>query len=154
MTNITLDEYKKLAQFYRDTLDFYIAPVEKPIVSIDGVVEKYKGGKEKYYKVMPVGYKGRFHGKDDYLRDVDDIEIEEWFNEGFGLAVIAKGWSEKYKKFQRVFDIDAFGGMTKAEFWDKYNDDLCHCFVTESFKGYHVFVFSDIFISISENTNT
>ena len=152
MTNITLDEYKKLAQFYRDTLDFYIAPVEKPIVSIDGVVEKYKGGKEKYYKVMPVGYKGRFHGKDDYLRDVDDIEIEEWFNEGFGLAVIAKGWSEKYKKFQRVFDIDAFGGMTKAEFWDKYNDDLCHCFVTESFKGYHVFVFSDIEMNISKFT--
>jgi hypothetical protein len=152
MTTISLNEYLKLAQFYRDTLDYYIAPVEKPIVSVDGVVEKYKGGKEKYYKVMPIHYKGRYHGKDDYLRHVDDTEIEEWYNEGFGLAVIAKGWSEKHKKFQRVFDIDAFGSMNKAEFWKKYEDVLCHCFVTESFKGYHVFVMSDIEMNISKFT--
>ena len=150
MNNISLDEYKKLAIFYRDTLDYYIAPVEKPIVNADGSVEKYKNGKEKYYKVMPVGYKGRYHGKDDYLRFVNDEEIEEWFNEGYGLAVIAKGWSEKYQKYQRVFDIDSFGGMTKEEFWKKYEGDLSFNFVTESFKGYHVFVMSDVEMTISK----
>lgn len=147
---MTLQEYKKLAIFYRDTLDYYIAPVEKPIVNEYGTVEKYKNGKEKYYKVMPVGYKGRYHGKDDYLRFVTDEEIEEWFNEGYGLAVIAKGWSEKYQKYQRVFDIDSFGGMTKEDFWKKYEGDLSFNFVTESFKGYHVFVMSDIEMTISK----
>jgi len=152
MQNISLQEYLKLAQFYRDTLDLYIAPVEKPIVSVDGIVDKYKNGKEKYYKVMPVGYKGRYHGKDDYLREVGDEEIIEWYNEGFGLAVITKGWSEKYKKFQRVYDIDSFGTLSKKEFWDKYGDALSNNFVTESFKGYHIFVFSDVEMSISKFT--
>lgn len=150
MNNITLNEYKKLAIFYRDTLDLYIAPVEKPTIDIDGKVEKSKNGKDKYYKVMPVGYKGRYHGKDDYIREVSDEEIEDWYNEGFGLAVITKGWSEKYKKFQRVYDIDSFGGLTKEEFWQKYGDDLCFNFVTESFKGYHIFVMSDVEITISK----
>lgn len=152
MQNISLNEYLKLAQFYRDTLDFYIAPVEKPIVSSEGIVEKYRDGKEKYYKVMPVGYKGRYHGKDDYLREVGDDEITEWFNEGYGLAVIAKGWSEKYKKFQRVYDIDSFGELSKKDFWAKYGDELGCNFVTESFKGYHVFVMSDVEMAISKFT--
>lgn len=150
MNNISLSEYKKNAIFYRDTLDLFIAPVDKPIVDSEGKVEKYKNGKEKYYKVMPVGYKGRYHGKDDYLREVTDSEIEDWYNEDFGLAVITKGWSDKYQKFQRVYDIDSFGELTKEEFWKKYGDDLAFNFVTESFKGYHIFVMSDVEITISK----
>ena len=152
MTNITFERYLKWAKFYRDELDLYIAPVESPIVNEDGSVTPTKNGKEKYYKVMPVGYKGRYHGKDDYLRYVPDAEIEEWYNCGFGLAVITKGWSEKYKKYQRIFDIDSFGTLTKKEFWDKYSLALGNTFVTESFKGYHIFVFSDVEISITNFT--
>lgn len=130
----------------------YIAPVDKPIVDEKGNVTPSKNGKEKYYKTMPAGYKGRYNGKDDYLREVSDEEISEWFDEGFGLAVITKGWSEKYRKYQRIFDIDSFGEITKEQFWEKYADALSGNFVTESFKGYHVFVFSDTEIAITKFT--
>lgn len=152
MQNITQEQYLKWAQFYRDTLDMYIAPVEAPIVNKDGSVVPTKNGKEKYYKVMPVGYKKRFHGKDDYLREISDEEIQEWYEAGYGLAVITKGWSEKYKKYQRIFDVDAFGSLTKEEFWEKYSSALEDTFVTESFKGYHIFVFSDTEMDITNFT--
>jgi len=152
METITFESYLKTAKFYRDELDYYIAPVAKPVLDKDGQVISTLKGIAKYYKVMPFGYKGRCNGKDDYLRAVSNDEIKDWYEAGFGLAVVAKGWSEKFKKFQRVFDIDSFSGMSKEEFWKKYGDDLSFNFVTESFKGYHVFVLSDVEITITNFT--
>jgi len=140
---ITKKEYIKWARFYRDTLDLYIAPIAAPIV-IDGkVLPTDKRGNKKYYKAMPIGYKGNFHGKDDYQCEVSDKEVEEWYDEGFGIAVIPKGKSEMFGKHQLIFDLDDFGELTKEEFWKKYKDDLADNFVSETSKGYHIFVFSD-----------
>ena len=144
--------YLKWAKFYRDELDMFIAPVQKPMLSSEKKVLPTLNGKDKYYKVMPVGYKERYHGKDDYLRDVSDEEISEWEKEKFGIAVITRGYSTHYKKYQRIFDIDNFGSLTKEQFWKKYSGALAGNFVTESYKGYHVFVFSDTEITITNFT--
>lgn len=145
------DTYLHWARFYRDDLDLFIAPVECPRIK-DGHILPSLNGKEKYYKVMPIGYRKRYHGKDDYLRDISDEEVEEWFTAGYGLAVVTKGWSNKHKKFQRIFDIDSFGSLTKEEFWKKYANALSGVFVTESYKGYHLFVFSDVEMTIGKFT--
>lgn len=152
MKVLTWEEYLRWAVFYRDTLDFFIAPVQKPIVGPDKTVASTFNGKEKYYKVMPIGYKGRHNGKDDYLRAVSDEEVREWYDQGYGLAVITKGWSYRFKKYQRIFDLDAFGTLTKGQFWKKYASALGNNFVTESFKGYHLFVFSNTPIEITKFT--
>jgi len=147
-----LQDYLKHARYYRDELDLFIAPVEAPIVDAAGKVEPTKNGKKKYYKVMPVGYEGRYNGKNDYLREVTDAEVTAWYSAGYGLAVVTKGWSERLKKYQRVFDVDSFGGLTKETFWAKYGGALCENLVTETARGYHIFVFSDTELTINNFT--